>query len=252
MNARVHSFESMGTVDGPGLRFVVFLQGCPLRCLYCHNPDTWEVGIGKEYDSDFILNEFNKNKGFYESGGITVTGGEPLLQIDFLTELFQKAKKQKIHTCIDTSGIVFNPTSSKFMEKINKLLDYTDLILLDIKEIDPIKHKKLTGFDNMNILDFARYLSDRMITIWVRHVVIPGLTDDEQGWFNLGYFLGELKNIKALDILPYHTMGATKYKQLNMIYPLDGVPEASKEIAVKARTTILQGIKARRLSLIKK
>lgn len=246
MDGRVHSIESLGTVDGPGIRFVVFLQGCPLRCLYCHNPDTWEIGTGKIMSSDEVLAEFNKTRGFYSSGGITVTGGEAMLQMDFLIDLFKKAKADKIHTCLDTSGANFNMRSKNYMAKLDELLSYTDLILLDLKEIDDEKHKILVGVSNKNILEFAKYLSAKNIPVWVRHVVIPTLTDNLEGWYNLGYFMGGLRNIRAIDVLPYHTMGIAKYQELGMKYALDGIQNAPKILANQATKVIYKAMKDRR------
>jgi len=246
MKGYIHSKESFGTVDGPGLRYVLFMQGCPMRCLYCHNPDTWEVGGGTEISVEEVLSEYEKNKSFYKNGGITVTGGEPLLQVDFLTELFCAAKKKGIHTCIDTSGITYSETNAEYIRKLDALMQYTDLVMLDIKHIDAEMHKKLTGKDNKGILAFAKYLEEKNIPLWVRHVVVPGLTDDAVYHERLGEFLGGLRNIKALDVLPYHTMGVNKYKELGMEYPLDGVEALPKSEAVKARATIIDAIKKTR------
>lgn len=251
MTGLVHSIETLGTVDGPGIRFVLFLQGCPLRCLYCHNPDTWEVGIGKEMTVEEILREFESNKHYYVNGGITVTGGEALLQIDFLIELFEECKKREIHTCLDTSGVTFNNSNPKFLEKLDKMLTYTDLILLDIKHIDYEEHRKLTGFGNRNILEFARYLSYLKIPVWIRHVVIPTVTDNPKYWYELGYFLGELRNIKALDVLPYHTMGVVKYQQMGLKYPLDGIESAPKELAQEATQVIYSALRQKRMDMRK-
>ncbi len=238
--------ESFGTVDGPGIRFVVFMQGCPLRCLYCHNPDTWEVGKGEEISVDTILKEINKNRSFYEKGGITVTGGEPLLQVDFLIELFKKAKEEKIHTCIDTSGITFNRENSAYTEKLNTLLQYTDLVMLDVKHIKEENHVELTGKSNKNILDFAKYLEEKNIPLWVRHIIVEGYTDKKEDLIALGEFIGKLKNLKALDVLPYHTMGVNKYKELGIPYKLEGLPALPAEKAVEAKKFILQGVKRAR------
>lgn len=243
MTGFVHSTESFGTVDGPGIRFVVFLQGCPLRCLYCHNPDTWDKSKGTETTADKILAEYNKNRDFYKRGGITVTGGEPLLQLDFVTELFKKAKEQNIHTCLDTSGIIFNKKSSDLVAKFEELMKHTDLVMLDIKHIDPEKHKALTGSDNGNILDFAAYLEEKNIPVWVRHVVVAGHTDDKEDLKRLGRYLAHLKNLKALDVLPYHTMGVSKYKELGINYPLEGVEALSTQAAVKAKSYIMEGFR---------
>ncbi len=242
MTGIIHSLESFGTVDGPGIRYVVFMQGCPMRCAYCHNPDTWEIGNGREITTQEILDEFEKNRSFYGNGGITVTGGEPLLQIDFLIELFKNAKLRNIHTCIDTSGITYNEDNSAYISKLDELVGYCDLVILDIKHIDSECHKELTGKDNKNILSFAKYLEEKEIPLWIRHVVVEGITDNTSDLIKLGEFIGGLKNLKALDVIPYHTMGVHKYKELGIPYPLDGVPPLSADLAVKAKTHILRGI----------
>ena len=240
----IHSKESFGTVDGPGIRYVLFMQGCPMRCLYCHNPDTWKTGQGTPITADEILTEFNKNKSFYSKGGITVSGGEPLMQIDFLTELFKKAKEKNIHTCIDTSGVTFNKDADGYLSKLDELLEVTDLIMLDIKHIDSDKHKELTGKDNKNILEFAEYVDKKNIDLWIRHVVVPGYTDSPENLYNLGKYIGRLKNLKALDVLPYHTMGVNKYKELGIPYKLEGVKALTKTDAETAKGYILKGIKS--------
>lgn len=241
MKGYIHSTESFGTVDGPGVRFVVFFQGCPMRCGYCHNPDTWGFSQGTEKTANELLAEYDSYKEFLKSGGITATGGEPLSQPEFLAELFSKAKAQGIHTCLDTSGVTFNPD---LHEKIDAVIDSTDLVMLDIKQMDSDEHRKLTGHGNENILAFARYLRDRKIPLWVRRVVVPGITDDEGELFRLGEFLSELSNLKALDVLPYHDMGKVKYESLGLEYPLADVPPLPKEKAVEAREIIMKGIKA--------
>lgn len=245
---RIHSIESFGTVDGPGIRLVVFMQGCPLRCLYCHNPDTWKSAGGKEYLPSEIIEEYKKNKAFYAKGGITVTGGEPLLQTEFVSELFALAKKAGIHTALDTSGITYN---EKAEEKIDKLLDNTDLVLLDIKQIDSEKHKALTGATNENVIAFARHLAERRISIWIRHVVIEGYTDDPDDLKALGRFIGTLRSLKALDVLPYHTLGRDKYRELGLIYPLEGIEPTSAQLALKAKSLIMEGINEVRTAKIK-
>ena len=239
MNGYIHSTESFGTVDGPGVRFVIFLQGCPMRCKYCHNPDTWKMNSGSLRSPQSLIQEYERNKAFYSKGGITVTGGEALMQIDFLLELFRLAKEQQIHTCLDTSGVTYRPGESDYNRKLDELMAMTDLVLLDIKHIDPEGHKALTGHDNAGILAFARYLEQKQIPVWIRHVVVPGITDDPGLLTRLGEFLGTLSNIKAPDVLPYHIMGVTKYKQLDMTYPLEGVPPATKEQAMAAKKIIL-------------
>jgi len=251
MQGRIHSLESFGTVDGPGVRYVVFMQGCPMRCKYCHNPDTWEVNAGTLMDADYIIEQYERNKGFYTDGGITVTGGEPLLQIDFITELFEKAKAKGIHTVIDSSGITFNPNSPEVMAKFDKLMPLTNLVMLDIKHIDPEKHLELTKQHNDNILAFAQYLSDKGVDIWIRHVVVPGITDDEEYLYKLGYFIGGLKTLRALDVLPYHDMGKVKYEKLGIDYPLKDTPPMDKTILLDKKKAIIDGIKARRAELEK-
>jgi pyruvate formate lyase activating enzyme len=249
MKGYIHSTESFGSVDGPGIRFVVFTQGCPMRCLYCHNPDTWALNTGKQMTVEEILEAYDKNKAFYKNGGITVSGGEPLMQIDFVTELFQAAKKKEIHTCLDTSGITFNENNTELMAKFDALVKVTDLVMLDIKHINPEEHKKLTMQPNDHILSFATYLDQKNVDMWVRHVVVPGITDDAKYLYELGHFIGGFSNLKALDVLPYHTMGKTKYDELGMEYPLKELEDMSKEDAVIAKKSIIDGIKARRLEL---
>ena len=192
-----------------------------------------------------ILEQYEGCKEFLRNGGITVTGGEPLLQIDFLIELFTACKERKIHTCIDTSGVVYQPGNKVLQEKLDQLMSLTDLVLLDIKHIDSVKHKELTGADNSGILAFLKYLNDRNIPVWIRHVVVPGITLNDKDLFELGYFLGQFKNIKALDALPYHTMGTAKYESLNIPFALEGVAPATKEEAIHARTEILKGMRKR-------
>jgi len=235
----IHSIESCGTVDGPGIRFVIFLQGCPMRCQYCHNPDTWSVSENKKMSVDDIFAQYEGVKEFCK-GGITVTGGEPLLQTEFVTEVFKEAKKRNIHTALDTSGILYTPESSS---KISELLSYTDLVLLDIKHINDDEHKKLTGHSNKNILGFAQYLSDNNIPVWIRHVVVPEITFNEKYLRELGKFLSGLRNIKALDVLPYHDMAIPKYEKLGIDYPLKGISPLTKEQAIQARDIILSEIK---------
>lgn len=236
MKGNIHSIESFGTVDGPGTRFVVFTQGCPLRCKYCHNPDTWSTDINKEMSVEDIIKEYEGVKEFI-SGGITITGGEPLLQIDFITELFKVCKSKNIHTALDTSGITFNPNDTI---KIDKLLEYTNLVLLDIKHINNEEHIKLTGYSNKNILLFAEYLSKKNIPVWIRHVVVPTITFNKKYLEELGEFLATLTNIKALDVLPYHDMGKVKYKNIGTKYPLEDIEPLTKEQAVEARNYILE------------
>ena len=249
MKGRIHSLESFGTVDGPGTRFVVFVQGCPMRCAYCHNPDTWPMTGGTMMEPEEIYAQFKRNEGFYKNGGITVTGGEPLMQVDFLIDLFTLAKKDHVHTCIDSSGIAFKPDNAPFIEKLDKLMELTDLVMPDIKHIDPVKHKELTSQPNDGILAFAEYLDKKHVDMWIRHVVVPGITDDDEYLFKLGYFIGHLSNLKALDVLPYHTMGKVKYEKLGIPYKLEGVPAMDKDKVIEKKQVILNGIRKRREEL---
>ena len=248
MNGFIHSTESFGTVDGPGVRFVIFLQGCPMRCKYCHNPDTWKMHGGHVRSAQSLIQEYERNRAFYTKGGITVTGGEALMQIDFLLELFQLAKQKQIHTCLDTSGITYRPGESDYNRKLDELMAVTDLVMLDIKHIDPVHHKDLTGHDNANILAFAKYLEAKQVPVWIRHVVVPGITDDEKQLARLGWFIGGLSNVQALDVLPYHVMGVSKYRQLDIPYPLEGVPAATTAQASQAKKIILTAFWQRRRS----
>lgn len=252
MKGYVHSIETFGTVDGPGVRYVVFLQGCPMRCLYCHNPDTWQLNIGQQMTVEQVLDGYRKNKEFYKKGGITVTGGEPLIQTDFLIELFEAAKKEGIHTCIDTSGVTYNEKNSTYIKKLDRLMKVTDLIMLDLKHINPEEHIKLTGQPNDQIILFAKYLEKKNIMIWIRHVVVPGLTYNKKHLQQLGYFIGELSNVKALDVLPYHSMGISKYESLNMEYPLKDTKDLEKADLLEAKSMILSGIRKKRNELNKK
>ena len=235
MAGRIHSIETFGTVDGPGVRFVVFFQGCVLRCQYCHNPDTWSFNSGTEYEASSIIEKMKRNKEFYLTGGITATGGEPMCQIDFLIDLFSLAKKEGIHTCLDTSGVMFDKAK---LEKIDRLLDVTDLVMLDIKQMDEKKHIALTGKPNANILDFAKYISKKGNKLRIRYVLVPTLTDDECDLISLGSFLKELTTLEKLEILPYHTIGTVKYKALNILYPLENIPEATEENVQRALSII--------------
>lgn len=244
----IHSIETCGTVDGPGLRYVIFLQGCPMRCQYCHNPDTWEPGKGDQMTVDEVLKSFYNNTAFYRNGGVTVTGGEPMMQMDFLIELFTKLRADGVHTCLDSSGIMFRPENQDFMEKMEKLAAVTNLVMLDIKHIDDEKHKVLTSHSNKNILAFAKYLDEKNIPIWIRHVIVPGITLYRDYLERLGEFMSTLNNVKALDVLPYHSMGKVKYENLKMDYPLKDTREATKDEAVAAKNIILQTYKKARNS----
>lgn len=237
MKGRIHSIESFGTVDGPGVRFVLFLQGCPLRCLYCHNPDTWAFNEGKEMDSDEIVEEVLKYKAYLSNGGITISGGEPLAQIDFVMDVFTQLKAHGIHTCIDTSGYYFNENTKK---RYDQLLEVCDLFLLDIKHMDDAKHKKITGVSNKNPLAFAQYLSQNHKPMWIRHVLVPGYSDGMNDLINLRVFINQLSSVEKVEVLPYHTMGVNKYKQMNLIYPLDHVEAPSKELIQQAKDILEQ------------
>lgn len=229
MQGRVHSIETFGAVDGPGIRFVVFLQGCPMRCLYCHNPDTWQADAGQTMSVQDLLVEIKKYKNYFGSeGGVTVSGGEPLMQIDFVIELFRALKKDKIHTCIDTSGILFR-NEKGVKKKYDELMKYTDLVLLDLKQINEQKHQILTGHINQNILDFAHYLDAKKIPVWVRFVLVPTVTDDITDIKKLKEFIDALKNVVKIEVLPYHTMGEKKYAELQIDYRLKGIPTPTKE-----------------------
>ena len=237
---KIHSLETFGTVDGPGVRFVVFFQGCPMRCQYCHNPDTWNIEDGEEMSAEEIITRFERNRSFYQTGGITATGGEPMLQLDFLTELFTKAKEKGIHTCLDTSGIIFpenNPETAK-LKQIEDLMSVTDLVMLDIKHIKDEEHQKLTGQSNRNILAFARYLDSIGKPVWIRHVVVPGITFDREELTELGKFLKTLHNVEKLEVLPYHSMGKVKYDNLGMDYILKDTPQLTKAEAKEAEEII--------------
>ncbi len=227
ITGKIHSFESFGTVDGPGIRFVIFMQGCPLQCKYCHNRDTWDATGGTKYPVDTIVQKALRLKPYMEvsNGGITVSGGEPLLQTAFVTELFKKVKEKKIHTALDTSG------SLPLNENIQELLHYTDLVLLDIKHIDNQKCIDLTGVPNTNTLNFAKYLSNHEIPIWIRQVLIPGITADEDDLKKLKAFISTLKTVEKVELLPYHNLGKFKWEALGKKYELENViPPSSEEI----------------------
>ncbi|MCR5793570.1 MAG: pyruvate formate lyase-activating protein [Lachnospiraceae bacterium] len=238
MQGRIHSLESFGTVDGPGVRYVVFFQGCPMRCQYCHNPDTWNPNGGTLMSAEEIIEKFTRNRAFYKSGGITATGGEPMLQIDFLTELFTLAKENDIHTCLDTSGIVFSPGNKDLMPKIDALLRVTDLVMLDIKHMDEDSHQKLTSQSGKGIRAFADYLEEKQIPMWLRHVIVPGFTYDEAELTSFANFVKSKHNVEKYELLPYHTMGVVKYENLGLSYPLKDVCALSKEELQKAQTLV--------------
>ena len=238
MIGRVHSFESFALVDGPGVRFCVFLQGCNMRCQYCHNPETWNKEVGEEWTPEDLFKKVYRYKNYWgKDGGITVSGGESLLQLEFVTEFFEIAKEKGVHTAIDTSGNPFS-MEPEYLEKFDKLMEVTDLFILDLKEMDDEKHKKLTGYTNQNIIALARYLSDHGKDMWIRHVLVPGLTDDEEGLVALRDFIAELKTVTRVEILPYHTRGLFKWEKLGINYPLDGVATPTDEEVKRAESIL--------------
>lgn len=240
----VHSLESFGSVDGPGVRYVIFMSGCPMRCLYCHNPDTWNMQTGTQYTAQQLIKQALKYRPYWgDKGGITVSGGEPLLQIDFLIELFTLAKKNNINTCLDTSGVVFDPNDSSKMQKFDRLVAVTDLVMLDIKHIDDEQHKKLTQHSNVNILKFAQYLNEKNVKMWIRHVVVPNITDSRKELLAVGKFLKKFDNIEKIETLPYHTLGKMKYDKLGLEYPLGDTPPLDEKDAEKALEIIKEGMK---------
>lgn len=238
MEGRVYSLETFGLVDGPGVRYIVFMQGCNMRCQYCHNPETWEKSGGTLWTPKDLFERAYRYKPYWmksgkPNGGITVSGGEPLLQIEFVTEFFKLAKEKNVHTAVDTSGNPFT-MEEPFISKFNELMEVTDLFILDIKEINDEKHKELTKWTNTNILQMARYLSEHGKRMWIRHVLVPGLTDDEEGLKELNSFIKELKTVDRVEILPYHTLGEVKWQELNIPYPLEGVRIPTEEEVKKA------------------
>lgn len=226
---RIHSTESLGSVDGPGVRFIIFLQGCRMRCQFCHNPDTWKMDGGVLKTADELLDEAMRYQAYWGAeGGITVSGGEPLIQIEFLLDLFKKAKAQGIHTTLDTCGKPFT-YEEPFFSQFKELLTYTDLILLDLKHINNKAHKELTQQSNTNILEMAQFLSEVGQPVWIRHVLIPGITDQDHYLKELRVFIDTLDNVEKVEVLPYHTMGVYKWTEMGLKYPLEGVPSPSKD-----------------------
>lgn len=234
----VHSTESFGSVDGPGVRFIIFLTGCAMRCQYCHNPDTWNMQTGTQYTVDELLKKALRYRNYWaKEGGITVSGGEPLLQIDFLTELFRKAKEQGVHTTLDTSGNPFT-RQKPFFSKFEELMKYTDLVMLDLKHIDDEKHKVLTGQTNTNILDLAKYLDEIQKPVWIRHVLVPERTDEDAALEKLHEFIDGLGNVERVEVLPYHTLGAYKWKELGYEYQLEGIDSPTDERVEHAKKVL--------------
>lgn len=235
IKGRIHSVESFGSADGPGVRYIVFLKGCNMRCQYCHNPDTWAKDGGELMTPEEVLKKALRYKTYWkEKGGITVSGGEALLQIDFVTELFRLAKEKGVNTCLDTSG---NPFSMEepFKSKFDELMKNTDLFMLDIKHMDDAAHRKLTGQTNQNILEMAAYLSDHGKAMWIRHVLVPGITTEEDELHRLRSFLDTLKTVERVEVLPYHTLGVFKWKELGIPYQLEGVDPPTKEQIDRAK-----------------
>ena len=243
MIGHIHSTESFGAADGPGVRFIVFMQGCHMRCRYCHNPDTWKMDGGDEVTADEILKRALRFKPYWgKDGGITISGGEPLLQIDFVIELFKKAKELGINTCIDNSGKPFTK-EEPFFSKFEELMKYTDLLLLDLKEINPTRHKDLTGFDNSNIIEMAKYLSEINKPVWIRHVLVPEHSDFDEDLDALGDFIDTLSNVDRVEILPYHTLGKFKWENLGIPYTLESISPPSAERIENAKQRIHAGIR---------
>lgn len=233
----IHSIETFGSVDGPGVRFVIFLKGCKMRCKYCHNPDTWQIQEGDTTSEELLKKAIRYRSYWKNSGGITVSGGEPLLQIDFLIDLFTKAKKQGIHTTIDTCGNPFTK-EEPFFSKFQQLMKVTDLLLVDIKHINNECHKELTGQENKNILEMLQYLDQIEKPIWIRHVLVPGI-NDQRGYLEaLSSFIKSLHHVQRVEILPYHTLGVYKWKELGIPYMLEDVKEPSKEAIEEARAIL--------------
>lgn len=236
MIGHVHSVESFGSVDGPGIRYIIFLKGCPMRCQFCHNPDTWDGRGAQDMTVDELLDKAERFRSYWGTeGGITVSGGEALMQIDFLLELFTEAHRRNITTCLDTSAQPFRPDNKQWTDKFEALMKVTDTVLLDIKHIDDEGHRRLTGHTNRNILDCARWLSDHKIPVWIRHVLIPGITDDDALLHRLRDFIDTLSNVERVEVLPYHTLGVYKYKELGIDYPLSGVEPPTPQRVENAR-----------------
>ena len=244
IKGRIHSLESFGAVDGPGIRYLIFLKGCNMRCQYCHNVDTWNPDTDNLMTADELLDKAERFRSYWgKEGGITVSGGEALLQIDFLIDLFRKAHERGINTTLDTSAQPFT-REEPFFSKFNELLKYTDLVMLDIKHIDDEEHKKLTGHTNKNILDMATCLSDHGKAMWIRHVLVPGITDDDGQLHRLRAFIDTLKTVERVEILPYHTLGVFKWKELGIPYALEDVEPPTKEQVEHAREIIIPGYKS--------
>lgn len=235
LKGRIHSYETFGAVDGPGVRFMVFLKGCPFRCAYCHNPDTWAVPGGEQATAEEVLGRALRYREYWGAqGGITVSGGEPMLQAEFVAELFRLCRKEGVNTCIDTCAGNFRRDD----KAIVKLLDETDTVLLDIKHMDETRHEELTGAKLAPVLDCARYLCEKGKRTWIRHVLVPGWTDDEREWLALKDFIAPMDNIERVDVLPYHTMGVDKWRRLGLKYRLEGTEPPDEETVARARAIL--------------
>jgi len=232
--AYVNTIESFGNVDGPGIRFILFLQGCPLRCKYCHNRDSWELNTGREMTVDEVMAEVVKYREFFEAsgGGVTVSGGEPLIQIPFLIELFKACKAAGIHTNIDTSGLIRLNERNKAL--LDELMEYTDMMMLDVKLMDPEGHKELIGVPNDLIHEFGRYVASKGMPLWIRRVLVPGLSDSEEDLLATAEYIKSLGTVERVDVLPYHPMGEPKWEELGFEYPLKGQRTPTKEEVERA------------------
>lgn len=242
MKAKIHSLESFGTVDGPGIRFVVFFQGCPMRCKFCHNPDTWDVNPSESgakasgfgvWSADTLMEEVLRYRNFIKSGGVTCTGGEPLMQAEFVTEFFGLCRQNGLHTCLDTSGVVFN-------DAVKEALKQTDLVMLDVKTVDDDLHKSLTGCTRTNNHLLMEHLQQTGKPTWIRHVVTPGINDDDEHLRAVAEYASRYSVVERIEVLPYHTMGAAKYESLGIDYPLKGVPALTRDEAEHARSIFRQ------------
>lgn len=248
LKAKYHSIETLGTLDGPGVRFVLFLQGCPLRCLYCHNPDTWNTSTGKEISIREVISLYEQKKDFYINGGITISGGEPMMQIEFLLELCKEMKQRNVHVCIDTSAIMYK--NKYYKTKIEELINYVDLFLVDIKSMNWQKHIKLTGQSSEPVFDFITLLETKHKNMWIRHVVVPNLTTTHKDLEMLGEYLATLKRVSKLQLLPYHTMALFKYKELNLKYPLENVSDCDTSELSRAKQIVLASLKKKRTEIL--
>ena len=237
----IHSLETFGSVDGPGVRFVVFVQGCRMRCRYCHNPDTWKIGEGELWNAEDIMNKALRYKPYWgNEGGVTVSGGEPLLQLEFVTELFELLKKNGINTCLDTAGGPFND-DPEWLAAFDRLMKSTDLVMLDIKHIDSAKHKELTGIPNENILACARHMDELGTKMWIRHVLVPGYTDSDEQLNGIHEFVSQLKNVTRVEVLPYHMFGKYKWEKLGLKYTLEDVDVPTDESVKHAKEILHAG-----------